>query len=152
MAADFDIQQALDVGLNFLYAWITKLKNAHHLTVFLYNNMVVLPKLETFLELCRSVAKKMPGHQVAFNQQFNGVVKCCPAHPVFVALHPHVQRFNVEMAIDGIHLPQDGVPFRCLPMSVREKIFGKNLLNVVVSFFVGQFHVVRVIVKHQLTG
>ena len=86
-----------------------------HLSCVEVNEMVVLPELVGTFILCAVVPELVLDHQIAVEQQLDGVVQGGAADTVFVVLHLVVERLNVEMAIGGIDLLKDGKAFRSLP-------------------------------------
>ena len=71
MVTDVKIHQIRDGILNFLNARITELND---LATLLTNQVVVLLTLVSLLELCNILSKLMLNHQIAFQQQFNGII------------------------------------------------------------------------------
>ena len=83
----------------------------------------------------------MLDHQVAVEQQLDGVVQGGSADAVFVVFHSVIERFDVEMPVVGVDLLKDGKPLRGLAEIMRVKVFGEYLLDGQRYVFVWIFHV-----------
>lgn len=68
------------------------------------DEVVVLLNQRGFLKLGVIRPKLVLGNEPAIKQQFNGVVECCPADPVFMIFHPDVKRFDIKMSIRSENL------------------------------------------------
>ena len=79
-------------------------------------------------------------HQVAVEQQLDGVIQGGPADPVLVVFHLVVERLDVEMPVGGVDLLQDGIALRGLAKVALLKVFGKYLLDGQRNVFIGVSH------------
>ena len=125
MICNLNTQQALYRILDLLYPGIAKLEYFPGIDT---DKMIVLPGAEAFFKLCAVVPELVLYHQVAIQQQLDGVVQRSPAYPVFVVLHPDVQALNIKMPRGRIDLFQDSIALRCLAVAVLLQVFCKNLL------------------------
>ena len=101
----------LDGPLDLLQTGIAVLQ---HLARVKINEMVVLPELVGPLVLCAVVTELVLDHQVAVEQQHDGVVQGGAAYTVLVVFHLVIKRLDVEMPVGGVDLLQDGETFRSL--------------------------------------
>ena len=107
MVQHLDAEELLKGRRNLLDARIAKFQN---LTRVCEDDVVVLPDAVALFELSGFVAKLVPTHQPAVNQQLHGIVKRRPADPVVAALHVDIQRLHIEVPLEGIDLGQNGKP------------------------------------------
>ena len=108
----------------------------------------MLPEQHGFFELCIVRSKLMLGYKSTVEQQFDGIVQCCPADPVLMIFHPDVQRFNIEMPFRCKDFLQDCVPLRSFPVCVFFQVLGKNfpyILSIVLEAFF--YHTVKICIK-----
>lgn len=73
--------------------------------------------------------KLVPAHQIASQQQLDGVVQGGPAHSIVLVLHGEVERFDVEMIIAAVNLFENGIALRSLSLPVVFKITGEDFLH-----------------------
>jgi len=96
MVFDVKFHQIGNGVLYFLYPGITKL---NHLPTFLADQVIMLSALICLFKLGDVFTKLMFDHQIAFLEQFNGIVKCGAADPVILIFHGNVQSFYIEMIV-----------------------------------------------------
>ncbi len=123
MVAGSEIVELARCPDDLLNAGITKLSD---LPGFDINEMVVLHAMVGLFKLGDVLAELVLYHQVAIEQQLNGIVKGGPAYPVVLVLHENIQRFNIEMPLAAVYLIQNGIPFRSLAMPFLFQVFGEQ--------------------------
>ena len=116
----------LDGPLDLLQTGIAVLQ---HLARVKINKMIVLPELVGPLVLGTVVTELVLDHQVAVEQQHDGVVQGGAAYTVLVVFHLVVKRFDVEMPIGGVDLLKDGKTLWCLAQIVLPKILREYLFD-----------------------
>lgn len=116
---DFNAKLFLYSALYLPKAWVAKL---HHLLGFRIDEMVVLPILVRLLVLSAVVPKLVLNNQPAVEEQVDGVVQSGTTDAILVVLHPVIQRFDVEVAINGVNLLENGKPLRGLAEFVTMQI------------------------------
>ena len=79
------------------------------------DEMVMLPELVRTFVLGAVVAELVFDHQIAVQEQLDGVVKGGSADTVFVVFHLVVQLLNVEMPMGGVYFLQDRISLRGFP-------------------------------------
>ena len=62
------------------------------------NEMVMLAALICFFELGYIFTELMFYYKAAVKEDFNSVIKSCPAHPVILVFHENIKRFYVKMS------------------------------------------------------
>lgn len=87
--------------LDFLNTRITKLENITGCKIY---KMIMLFEFVRLLKLSAIILELMLNNQIAIEQQFHGIVKSCPAHPVFVVFHLDIQGLDIKMTISKIDL------------------------------------------------
>lgn len=139
MTGDGNSQQFFNRCLDFLETGIAKLK---YRPIFKVDKVVVLLEFEGTLKLRTVVPELMFGYQVTVLQQFNGIVQSGTAYPVLVIFHLEIKGFDIEMPFSGVNFFQYGETFRCLPVPVTFKIFGK--------YFFYRIKIKAVVVSHKV--
>lgn len=80
------------------------------------------------LLILRFVSKLVVYDKVCIDEQGNGVVYRCTAHPELFLLFQQLQEFcNLKASVYRVYGIQYGKTFRCAPASVLLKIFGEYL-------------------------
>ena len=79
----------------FMYPGITELNN---FSCFKVDKVIVLSALIGSFKLRYVLSKLMLNYQITVEEEFNCIVKCCPANPVILIFHKNVQRFNIKVA------------------------------------------------------
>lgn len=135
MIGDLDVE-------NFFYGLFDRLDTGvtefHNFPGIGKNYVVVLPVEIGFFILGLILAKLVFSHKFAFQQQFDGIVKCRPAHSVIFVFHIDIERFYIKMLITFIDLLQDGVALGGLPVPV---FFQESRKNVFYNFLILITHV-----------
>jgi len=134
----------LNVGLYLLYPRVTELPK--HPAIGAYH-MVVLLKLERLLELRTPASEMVLDNQFAILKQKNSIVQGGAANPVFVVLHPYVQRLNIKMTLSSIDLLKNRVSLGSLAVPLALKIVGENLLHRLIML-----HLELILINHCFYG
>ena len=131
MITNVKVHQVGDGILNLLDAGVTKFDN---LPAILTNQVIMLFALIGFFKLGDVLPKLMFDHQVAFQQQFNGIVQGSATDPVVFILHADVKRLYVEVVVPGVNFVQNGVSLGCFPMPTFFQVACENFFDSVFSF------------------
>ena len=99
-----------------------------HIAGIHFNQVVVLHAPVGLFELCNVLSELMLYHQAAIEEQLYGIVESGPADPVVFVLHEDVERLDIEMAVPGIDLIQDGITFGCFAVPLLLQIVSEDLL------------------------
>lgn len=105
------------------------------------DEMVVLAELVRTFVLGTVMAKLVLDHQIAVQQQLNGVVQGGATNTVLPVFHPVVEVFNIEMPLGAVNLLQDGKALRSLSKIMVMEVFGEYLSDGQRYCFIGFFHI-----------
>jgi len=92
------------------------------------DQVIMLHAPVSFFKLGNVLAELVFDHQVAIEQQFNGIVQGSPADAVIFILHENIKRFNIEVSVPRVYFIQNGVAFRSFPVAFLFQVFRKYLL------------------------
>lgn len=126
MVEQFKIEQLCNTGLDMVQARIAKL---HHLAAVGADQVVVLFVAKRFFVLGQVAVELVFAHQVAFQQQVEGIVYGGPAYTVFAVFHADVEFFHIKMFLARINLIEDRKPFGGFPVAFAFEEIGKDLLD-----------------------
>ena len=108
MVHNFEIQQLAHHCFNVLNARVAKLND--FTTIHAYNMIVLFRAVAFFVE--REVfTKLMLSHEVATDQEFEGVINRRAAHAVALVFHMNIQSFGIKMVVAFVYFFEDGVAF-----------------------------------------
>jgi hypothetical protein len=127
---------------NFTYSRVAEF---NYPTCLHINQVIVLAALKRPFKLCYIFPELMFGYKITVEEELNGIIKGCPAHPVILVFHEDIKRFYIKVSGPRIDLIKNGIPFWCLTVTFSFKIFGEYLLyrfpgivvNHILRFIVG---------------
>jgi hypothetical protein len=90
--------------------------------------MVVLNIGVGFLKLGNILPELMLNEELAFQQQFDGIVQGSPADPVVFILHGNIKGFHIKVAFPGIYLIHYGKSFGRFPVTMGLQILDEDIL------------------------
>lgn len=126
MMRNFDIQCFFNKFPYLFDPWISKL---HYFAGFSVNKMIMFLEFVRPLKLGAIITKLMLGNQAAIQQQFDRIIQCSAADPVFVILHPDVKGLNIKVTVSIIYFLKDGKSFRRLPMAPLFEVIREDFLD-----------------------
>ena len=124
--------------LNLEQSWVAIL---HHLAGVEVHKMVMLAEFVRAFVLGAVVSELVFDHQIAVQEQFDGVVQGGTAYTVLPVFHLVVELLDVEMPVSVIDLLQDGETLRSFAEIVVVEVFGEYLFDRQCDCFVGFFHI-----------
>ena len=113
----------------------------HHLASVEVHKMVILAEFVRAFVLGAVVSELVFDHQIAVQEQFDGVVQGGTAYTVLPIFHLVVEFLDVEMPVSVIDLLQDGETLRSFAEIVVVEVFGEYLFDRQCDCFVGFFHI-----------
>jgi hypothetical protein len=131
---DGEIKNFAGHFLDLLDSRITELK---HTFAICADKVIVLLEFKGFFELGYIFSELMLGNQVAIQEQFDGVVKCCPADPVFLVLHVNVQALDIKVAGAAVDFIENGEAFGRFPVFFLFQIIGEKGFYLFFDFGLG---------------
>lgn len=129
---DVELQDFAHHALDLLDTRIAKL---YHFAAIDTNDVVVLLIAVRLLELRHVFSKLMLGHQIAIQQNLQGIVNRSTAYAVLLVFHVNVERFHIEMVVSTVDLFQDGKTFRCFTQTICFQIVLKDFFDFADRFF-----------------
>ena len=96
MVGGFEIIQFAGRFYDIVDPGITELNHLSRLNI---DQVVMLHAMVGFFELRDVLAELVLDHQIAVQQQFNGIVQGGPADTVVLVLHEDIQRLYIEMTV-----------------------------------------------------
>jgi len=113
-------------AFNYLiYPGVMKLEQD---TCFSVYQVIMLSGLVCLLILRLAAAEFMSDHQLAVDQQLNGVVESSPRYAIMLVVHEIEKQFNIEMSVPRIDFIKDSESLRRLSHRMTTEILGKDLL------------------------
>ena len=91
----------------WLFNFANKISILHLLTYFSTVNsklLVACLKSDRFKQITNQFFENYPKNQSAFQQQFNGIVKCSTRNAVIMIFHFDVECFNIKMSFVLVYL------------------------------------------------
>lgn len=128
---DVEFEQFAHHALYLMDTRVAKLNNFAALNA---NDMVMLLVPVRLFKLRHVFAKLVFGHQIAGNQQFQGVVYRGAANAVLFIFHVDIQRFHIEMVVSGINFFKNSVALRRLAEAFVFEVSLKNFFYCLVVF------------------
>lgn len=99
----------------------------NHIARFHIDQVIMLHAVVGLFKLRNIFSELVFDHQVAIQQQFDGVVQGGPTDPVIFILHEYIEGFNVKVTVPGIDLIKNSEPFGGLTVAPLFQILCKDV-------------------------